>query len=194
MFARVTWTVFVSVLLWEQTMGQGFTPIEWSPRTSSGSCEENSDPDLTSVLESLSEDLFNNSVRSSLPQSCLEIQNASPDNPSGYYTLFDAASGVASVTYCDIDEVFCASSLPSSSLQQLQFNFANTTRGEKGDVGSQGSPGAKGQKGSPGSQGPKGSSGDEGQKGEPGMPGEKGTPGLQGQKGDRGENCCPQGK
>ena len=193
MFARMTWTVFVSVLLWAQAMGQGFTTIEWSPRISSGSCEENSDPDLTSLLESLSEVLFNNSLGSSLPQSCLEVQKASPDNPSGYYTLYDAASGVASVTYCDMDQVFCASSPPSSSLQQLQFNF-NNTKGEKGDVGSQGLMGAKGQKGSLGSQGPKGSRGDQGVQGEIGIPGEKGDPGLQGQKGNKGENCCSQRK
>ena len=189
MFAKVTWTIFVSVLLWEQTMGQGFTTIEWSPRISSGSCEENSDPDLTSLLESLSVVLFNITLRSSLPQSCLEIQNASPDNPSGYYALFNATSGVTTITYCDINLVFCATSL-TSVLQQLQFNFANT-KGEKGDIGPQGSAGPKGEQGPGGPLGEKGSAGIQGIQGDPGIPGENGTRGPQGKKGDTGANCCP---
>ena len=125
---------FVSVLLWAQTVGEGFRPIEWSPRILSGTCEEHGDSDLTSTLTSISEILSNNSHVSSLPKSCLEIKNSSPNIPSGYYTLFNATSGATSINYCDMDDLlFCASSL-TSILQQLQFNFANT-KGEKGDIG-----------------------------------------------------------
>ena len=184
MFARVTWTLFVSVLLWKQTMGEGFTPIEWSPRIYSGNCEAHSDPNLTSVLASLSEMLSNSSHSSSLPESCLEIKNSFPYSPSGYYTLFNATNGVASITYCDMDDLPFNASAILSELHQLRFNSPDQ-KGEKGDTGLIGSAGAKGQKGA---KGDTGMTGPAGRFGSSGMQGPRGDKGAKGQKGDTGGN------
>ena len=134
-------TMLISVLIWAQSLDEDFASIEWTPQMFSGHCEEYSDPDLTPVLTSLSEILSNNSPSSSLPKSCLEIKNSSPDSPSGYYTLFNTTTGVTSITYCDMsDLLFCASSL-TSVLEQLQV--ANI-KGEKGDTGMTGPEGPPG--------------------------------------------------
>ena len=165
--------LFISVLLWAQARREGLAPVEWSPQIPSGHCEEYSDPDLTSVLTSLSEILSNHSPSSSLPKSCLEIKNYSPDSPSGYYTLLNATSGVTSITYCNMNDLlFCASSI-TSVLEQLQVA---SIKGERGDTGIQGSPGMTGP---PGERGPPG-------KGSPGMPGPKGEIGDTGSQGPSG--------
>ena len=71
-------------------------------------------------------DLVQQPPSSSLPKSCLEIN----------YMLFNATSGVTSITYRDMDDLlFCASSLTSILVQ-----LANI-KGEKGDNGIQGSKG-----------------------------------------------------
>ena len=148
-------TMLVSAMMWAQALKEDFITVEWAPRIFSGHCEEGNDPDLTSVLTSLSEILSNNSRSSSLPKSCLEIKNSSPNSPSGYYALLNATSGVTSIIYCDMDDLlFCASSL-TSVLEQLQV--ANI-KGEKGDPGIAGPSGEKGETGMTGPSGPPGPS------------------------------------
>ena len=161
-------TLFVSMLLCAHALGD-LVPIEWSPRVISSHCKEYGDPKLTSALTLMSEILSNNSPSSSLPKSCLEIKNSSPDSPSGYYMLLNATSGARSFTYCDMDDLlFCASSL-LSVLEQLQV--ANI-KGEKGDTGMTGPAGKKGEVGLIGA---------------PGISGIPGKPGQKGQKGSKGE-------
>ena len=184
MLARVTCMLFVSVLLWTQSVGQeGFTPIEWSPRVFSGNCEERSDPDLTSALASVSEMLSRSSRRSSLPESCLEIINISPDSPSGYYTLLDATSGATSIIYCDMEELLL-SAPPLTSVQE-KLQVANL-QGEKGEVGAPGETGQKGEMGVIGPVGQKGDTGSTGPRGATGPQGFSGANGASGQKGSTG--------
>ena len=190
MFDKVI-VLSVSVLLWTQTMGtKSFTPMEWSPQMFSANCEEYSDPDLTSVLTPLAEILSSNYHHSSLPKSCLEIKNSSPDSPSGYYTLLDATSGATSITYCDMaDLLFCASSL-TLVLEQLQVANMHV-KGEKGDTGTIGPAGYKGDPGMKGVRGEEGAKGDRGEVGFPGQPGEKGSQGTIGQQGIPGAPGLP---
>ena len=176
-------TMLVSLLLWAHTLGEGFSPVEWSVQISSGHCAPHSDPDLTSVLTLLSEILSNNSPSSSLPKSCHEIKNSSPDSPSGYYTLFNVTSGATSITYCDMNDLlFCASSL-TSVLEKLQV--ANI-KGEKGDTGMMGPEGERGDIGLTGPTGATGMTGAKGKRGATGITGPAGLPGATGPKGMRG--------
>ena len=179
--------LFVFVLLWEQTL-EDLAPLEWSPQVFSGNCEEYGDPDLTSALKLVSEILSNNSPSFSLPGSCLEIENSFPVSPSGYYTLFNATTGVTSITYCDMDDLlFCASSL-TSVLEQLQVG---NIKGEKGDLGFPGLKGPVGMTGPPGKFGDPGSTGPPGEKGDLGSPGTKGQAGNTGSKGEKGDTGLP---
>ena len=40
-----------------------------------------------------------------LPRSCLEVKNGSPQSPSGYYTVMNDNSGVATIVYCNMDDL-----------------------------------------------------------------------------------------
>ena len=135
--------VFLFVLLWPQALGQeGFVVVELGLQIFPGHCEEHK-TDLTSALVSLTKILSNSSHSASLPKSCLEIKNSSPDSPSGYYTLFNATSGATSITYCDMDDLlFCASSL-TSVLEKLQVADIKGEKGDTGTTGPQGPPGPK---------------------------------------------------
>ena len=175
--------LFAFALLWEQTL-EDLAPLEWSPKVFTGNCVEYGDPDLTSALKLVSEILSNNSPSSSLPGSCLEIKNSSPDSPSGYYTLLNTTSGVTSITYCDMDDLlFCASSL-TSILEQLQVC---NIKGKKGDPGFPGPAGPQGPIGEPGFPGPAGLPGSPGEDGDIGLPGPKGEFGNDGPKGAKGD-------
>ena len=133
MFAK-TIPLIVSVLLCTQATGVSFTPVEWDVQVLSGHCDKYDDSLITPVLSSLSEILSSKSHRSSLPKSCLEIKNSSPDSPSGYYTLLNATSGATSITYCDMDDLlFCASSL-TSVLEKLQVATTGPPGPKTGEV------------------------------------------------------------
>ena len=84
---------------------QNFTAVEWNVQTSSSSqCETSpSSSELTSAISTVAQMIAN--TVDYLPRSCLEVKNGSPESPSGYYTVINDNSGVASIVYCNMDNL-----------------------------------------------------------------------------------------
>ena len=83
---------------------QNFTAVEWSVQTSSSQCKTPPSSSLLTTAISTVAQMIANTV-GYLPGSCLEVKNGSPESPSGYYTVMNDNSGVASIVYCDMDNL-----------------------------------------------------------------------------------------
>ena len=105
---------YVILFLHQASCAQKFTPVEWDVQTfSSSRCETlPSSSELTSAISTVTQMIAN--TVDYLPRSCLEVKNGSPESPSGYYTVMNDNSGVASIVYCDMDNLNSCSNLEQS--------------------------------------------------------------------------------
>ena len=116
--------VLLTSLLFCACAQSNFTQLEWAPGTSStGKCEPIIPLDLSDLLATVTQLITSNDTDSSLPESCMEIKESSPVNPSGYYTISNGSGGNL-VVCCNMDELY---SCPS--LEQTLNEFSNALTG-----------------------------------------------------------------
>ena len=89
-----------------------FRAVEWSASTSEECGEfEDSDLDVTGALTTLTQMLLDSKTPASLPTSCMEIKEASPSSPSGYYTISNGTNGNIVVVYCNMNNLYSCPAL-----------------------------------------------------------------------------------
>lgn len=103
-----------SILLLSSLTGlaqNSFTPVQWSPQVFSlAQCGMASTTDLSGAVETVAQLLQSTTSPSSLPGSCMEIKESSPNSPSGYYTISNSSGGSV-VVYCNMDDLYSCPAL-----------------------------------------------------------------------------------